>query len=301
MIGWHFSDVFLTARNSQYLNSRTGLENHVPEHLGMATISEHRQKVERNPIFFEDALRTLRDWHSRQVPIQLSFLGVSGFMETVRASIRGLITRIDLQGNVTVSGDGGEIKLDLLGAEFSSVSDIDGNHGSHSTPDSDPAMQMTFPSGAVCLVIPCSASAAALVRRPRATGSEKVRGKLLRPARRKNQRKSPAVELVGLETARRNLLVDVARGQANIVEILGTGNGASRIRRLKEQFLTRANATHAERLKRQIVYSENGGAYTQDGVYQPKTESSWNDLLQLVNELEQRDGPNAWDRRRYVR
>lgn len=273
----------------------------MPEYFLMATISENRQKVERNAVSFEDALRTLQDWHSRQVPIQISFLGVSGFMETVRASLSGLITGIDPQGNVTISGDGGEIKLDLLGAEFSSVSDIDGDQDSSGTSNSNPAMQMTFPSGAVCIVIPCPAPAAATASRSPASGFRQVRSKLRRPARRKNHRQGPQAQLAAIAPVRRNLLVDVAHGQANIVELFGTGNGGSRVRRLKEQFLTRAENTHAERLKRQIVYSENGGAYTLAGMYQPKTESSFNGLLQLVEQLEQQDGSRAWDRRRYVR
>jgi hypothetical protein len=97
---------------------------------------------------------------------------------------------------------------------------------------------------------------------------------------------------------KRDLLVDVQDCQANIVEGLDSG---SRFRRLKEQQLTEAERLYAQRLKRQIVYGENGGAYSLSGLYQPRAEDSARELAELVAELERYVGAEAWDRRRFPR
>jgi hypothetical protein len=99
----------------------------------------------------------------------------------------------------------------------------------------------------------------------------------------------------------RNLQIDVCNGQANIVEILDLGNGASQIRRLREQNFTQAERMEADRLKRQIVYGENGGAYDLAGLYGSQAESTALELTQLVELLERLDGTQAWDRRRHPR
>jgi hypothetical protein len=112
---------------------------------------------------------------------------------------------------------------------------------------------------------------------------------------------APSEEGDFLSQARRNLCVDVAHGQASIVEVLGGENGERRFRRLKEQFLPHADRAEAERLKREIIFGENGGAYDLNGLYRPKTEGSCRKLAALVDELERRDGSQAWDRRRYAR
>jgi hypothetical protein len=100
---------------------------------------------------------------------------------------------------------------------------------------------------------------------------------------------------------KRELLVDVWNSQANIVEVVGTEESASRIRRLREQRFTQAERTDAERLKRQIVYSENGGAYNVSGLYRPQGDFSTAELARLAAEIERRAGTDAWDRRRFPR
>jgi hypothetical protein len=100
---------------------------------------------------------------------------------------------------------------------------------------------------------------------------------------------------------KRDLLVDVQNSQASIVEILDGGSSVSRVRRLREQRLTQAERMEAERLKRQIVYSENCGSYDVSGLYQPQTDHSAAALALLVGELERRAGAEVWDRRRFPR
>jgi hypothetical protein len=112
---------------------------------------------------------------------------------------------------------------------------------------------------------------------------------------------SPVEELPVPAPGKRDLFVDVRHGQANIVEIVHAGNGASRIRRLREQRLTLARRLDAERLKRQIVYGENGGSLDLSGLYPPESDQSGAALGVLVAELERRAGAEAWDRRRYPR
>ena len=272
----------------------------MPHHFKMGTVAEDRAHVLQNAISFEDALRVFRDWHSGLIPVQASFLGKAGFSGTVRGSVDGLVTLVDPKGIVTVSGDGSEIKLDLRVCEFSCAREAIEQQDARQLLDSDSALQLTFPNGAVCLVYPCrQVSSAPDSQRP---GSlQWPQNKLGSPSVQSNSMSGPPIDLCARPLVRRNLLVDVGRGQVNIVEIAGTGSGRSRIRRLKEQFLSRADRMQADRLKRQIVYGENGGAYNLDGLYRPKTEPSFNELVQLIEELERHDGPHAWDRRRHTR
>jgi len=273
----------------------------VPYYFKMGMIGEERPKVARNAIPFEEAFRVFVDWHSRRIPIQISFLGPSGLTETMLTSIHGLVTKLDSQGIVTVSGNGCEITLSLHGGEFSYANGAQQGQQPRPAPGQDPVLQLTFPSGAVCLIFPSPPVESSPESQPRTSAFRWLRNKPDILAGRKRSRKNPPADLPAKPLARRNILVDVRNGEANIVELIGARNGGNRIRRLKEQFLPNATRMQAERLKRQIVHAENGGAYTLDGLYQPKTESSFSDLLQFVEELEEHDGPSAWDRRRHSR
>lgn len=101
--------------------------------------------------------------------------------------------------------------------------------------------------------------------------------------------------------ASRRLSVEVSNGRAAIVETLEGSNGSSRVRRLSEQFLTHDLRAQADRLKWHIVFEENAATYGHNGLYSPQSGSAGEELLRLVEELERRDGPGAWDRRRYPR
>jgi hypothetical protein len=112
---------------------------------------------------------------------------------------------------------------------------------------------------------------------------------------------SPVEELSAPAPGRRELFVDVRNSQANIVEVVHAGNGGGRVRRLREQRFTQAQRNEMERLKRQIIYGENGGSLDLSGLYQPRSDHSGAALGRLVAELERRAGAEAWDRRRYPR
>ncbi len=102
-------------------------------------------------------------------------------------------------------------------------------------------------------------------------------------------------------SAKREFFVDVQNGQAHIVEIVGEKSGLGQIRRLREQRFRQAERMEAERLKRQIICSENGGSYDLRALYRPQTDQSAAALARLVAELERRDGEQVWDRRRFPR
>jgi hypothetical protein len=101
--------------------------------------------------------------------------------------------------------------------------------------------------------------------------------------------------------AKRELFVDVRNRQAHIVEVVGGESGSGQIRRLREQRFTQVERMEAERLKRQIVFSENGGSYDLRALYRPQTDDSAATLARLVEDLERRDGEQVWDRRRSPR
>lgn len=215
--------------------------------------------------------------------------------------MNGLVTLVDSHGIVTVSGEGREIKLDLHVCEFSIADDSSELPGSGQPSASHPALQLTFPNRAVCLVFPCRwVSGAPDGPRP-AGDSRRLQNKPESPAAQSNPANDLPIELPAEPHIRRNLYVDVWHGQANIVEVVDTQVGKTRIRRLKEQFLSRADRMYADHLKRQITYGENGGAYNMNGLYRPQTKPSLGELTQLVEKLERQDGPLAWDRRRYPR
>lgn len=266
----------------------------------MGIVAEDRTSAAHSAVSLKDALRAFRNWSSASIPVRVSFLGKAAASDTVKVSMNGQVTLVDPQGIVKVAGEGREITLDLQVCEFSLA-------GSKEQPDiskpsgCDWALQLTFPNGAVCLVLPCQTIPDETHSRRPAIGFAWLRNSLGRPAPQSNPAIDPPMELSAEPRARRNLFVDVCHGQANIVELFETGSGKTRIRRLKEQFLSRADRMRADRLKRQITYGENGGTYDVIGLYRPKTEFSFGELMQLVECLERQDGPLAWDRRRYPR
>jgi hypothetical protein len=252
-------------------------------------------------VSLKDAVRIFREWNSGSIPVRVFFLGKVASSDSVRVSMNGHVTLVDPHGVVTVSGGGREIKLDLNVCEFSIARNSIEHRDLPQLSELDPALHLSFPNGAICLIAPGTPDS---MPRP-ATGSsgpfQWLRNKLASPVVRPNPVMDPPAENPTEGPAKRNLCVDVHRGQASIVEILDTRNGGTRIRRLREQYLSRADRAHADRLKRKIAYGENGGTYELDGIYSPQTIVSFGELLQLIEGLERRDGSQAWDRRRYPR
>jgi hypothetical protein len=265
----------------------------------MGIIAETRPTSVQSPIALQDALRIFRHWHTASVRLQILFVGKSGITETVRVALKGTVAKVDSSGMVTVSGEGRQIRLDLHGCEVSAPGNGASSHSARKHLSQDSAFQIVFPGGATCFVSPVRSDSGAAAARRNGSRLSWLRRKMGRPAREGSPADRPPAGTAEVPAARRNLLIDVRHGQANIVEVLSNGN--HKVHRLKEQFLSQASRTQADRLKRQIIYGENGGAYDLAGMYRPRTSASLTQLLQFVEELEQQDGPTAWDRRRYTR
>ncbi len=105
-------------------------------------------------ISFSDALHIFWDWRQASISVEVSFFGKSRASETVRVSIDGLVTLVDPEGVVTISGDGREIELDLRGCEFARAGKASGSTEPFDPLDPDSVLQMNFSHGEVCLIFP---------------------------------------------------------------------------------------------------------------------------------------------------
>lgn len=249
----------------------------------------------------KEAVRAFREWKNGSVTLQIFYLGKAADSDGVRVSMNGLVTLVDPRGVVTVSGGGQEIRLDLNICECSIAKNSFELQSFPQSLASDSALRLAFPNGAVCLIVLGIPDSKPQPSVGPSVPFQWLQNKLARPAVQHKPVKEPPAEPSTQTPVKRKLCVDVHRGQASIVEFVDTGNGRTRIRRLKEQFLSRADRAYADRLKRKIAYGENGGTYDLDGLYSPKTIPSSGELLQLVESLERKDGEVAWDRRRYPR
>jgi hypothetical protein len=268
----------------------------------MAAAVEDRISTQGSRISFKEAMCHFDALRAAATPVGVTFFRKSESGGTVRIAIDGQVVSVDPEGIVTISGHGGEISVDVNPCEFSCMRENSFGQGAVRSPELHTALQLTFAGGEVCLVHPSRHGSRAPAGRrgtPRAFGwlRNRLRGSTARHQPLKSAPPEPVPELRGM----RDLLVDVWHNQANIVEIVHGENGANRIRRLKEQFLPQDERMGAERLKRQIIFSENGGAYDLNGLYRPRWEPSFRELARLVRKLEEIDGSQAWDRRRYPR
>jgi hypothetical protein len=282
------------------------LETGVPYHFKMGVVAEDRSNARTSAgsgpaISLKDVLRAFREWSSGSIALRVFFLGKAAPSDGVRVSLNGLVTGVDARNIVTVSGGGREIQLDLNVCQFSIEQNSIERRDLPQPFDRAPALILAFPNGAICLVVP-GAPDSSPRHGSRSIGSVRwLRNKLAGPAAKSSPAQDPPPAPVAERPVKRNLCVDVRQGQASIVEMLESKNGATRIRRLREQFLSRADQAYADRLKRKIAYGENGGSYDLDGLYSARTVHSSGELLLLVEALERRDGLQAWDRRRYPR
>ncbi|HVB34245.1 MAG TPA: hypothetical protein VNJ52_07755 [Patescibacteria group bacterium] len=132
---------------------------------------------------FKDALRIFWDWHRASIAVEVCFFCRPGSSEDVRVSIDGLVNLLDNDGNITVSGDGREIDLDLRGSEVTYAREVPAGLGQPNSLDPDSILQVKFPSGEICLIFPYRRVGSALPgqRRPE-TGLEWMRNMLPRTA-----------------------------------------------------------------------------------------------------------------------
>ena len=137
-------------------------------------------------ISFKDAVRYFWIWRQSAISLEVCFVGKGETAETVRVSIDGLVTLVDPQGEITISGDGREIDLDLRGCRFDRAGEAPQGGESFDPRDPDSVLQITFPNEQVCLVFPYRrvAGLPAGALRPM-SGMDWLREKLGRPAQRR--------------------------------------------------------------------------------------------------------------------
>lgn len=268
----------------------------------MAAAVEERIGTQGSRISFKEALLLFEAWRAAAISVGVTFFRKAESGGAVRVAMDGQVAIVEPGGIVTISGEGREISVDVHRCEFSCVREdclrpgTAGSSALHST------LQLTFAGGEVCLVHPsCYGSRTQVARRNTPGAFGWLRKRRNGSTAHDRLLKSPPSEPVPAARDTRDLLVDVRHSQANIVEIVHGEKGTGRIRRLKEQFLPQDERMGAERLKRQIIFAENGGAYDLNGLYRPRSEPSIRELTRLVKKLEEIDGPQAWDRRRYPR
>jgi hypothetical protein len=132
-----------------------------------------------NSISLTDALHIFWDWRLASISVEICFFGKSKSSETLRVSIDGLVSLVDPEGIVTVSGDGREIELDLRGCRFARARQPAGNPEIFDSLDPDSILQINFPNGEICLVFPYRRVAHPIAGQRRAeTGLEWLRNKI---------------------------------------------------------------------------------------------------------------------------
>ncbi len=135
---------------------------------------------------FKDAVRIFWDWRQSSISLEVCFLGKGDEAEAVRVSIDGLVTLVDPEGKITISGDGREIELDLRGCRFDRAGETPRGGELFNPLDPDSILQITFPNEQVCLIFPYRRVSGLPVgaRRPM-SGMDWLREKLGRPAPRR--------------------------------------------------------------------------------------------------------------------
>jgi hypothetical protein len=128
---------------------------------------------------FKDAITIFWEWRQASISVEVCFFGKAKESESVRVSIDGLVSLVDPEGIITVSGDGREIELDLRGCQFHHAKDMPGPKDVFDPLNPDSILQVRFPSGEICLVFPYRRVAPSLIANRRASnGIEWLRSKL---------------------------------------------------------------------------------------------------------------------------
>lgn len=102
----------------------------------------------------QNALELFRKWRFASTPIEVDWFACQpGEMATARVSLDGLVTQAEASGLVTVSGEGREIELDLRECSFRRPKNGAGL-GAAQPNGSESMLEIDFPAGEVCLVLP---------------------------------------------------------------------------------------------------------------------------------------------------
>jgi hypothetical protein len=128
---------------------------------------------------FKDAIEIFWEWRQASISVEVCFFGKAKESESIRVSIDGLVSLVDPQGIITVSGDGREIELDLRGCHFHHAKDVPGRQDAFDPLDPDSILQVRFPNGEICLVFPYRRVAPSMLAHRRASsGLEWLRNKV---------------------------------------------------------------------------------------------------------------------------
>jgi hypothetical protein len=130
-------------------------------------------------ISFKDVIGIFWEWRQASISVEVCFFGKAEDSETVRVSIDGLVSLVDPEGIITVSGDGREIELDLRGCEFQHAKEVPARRDVFDPLDPDSILQVKFPNGEICLVFPYRRVApSTIAHRRAASGLEWLRSML---------------------------------------------------------------------------------------------------------------------------
>src|SRR5579884_2234220 len=111
-----------------------------------------KSTAQKSGLSFRDVIGIFWEWRQASISVEVCFFGKAETSETVRVSIDGLVSLVDPEGIVTVSGDGREIELDLRGCEFQHAWEAPGRKDGFDPLDPDSILQLKFPNGEICLV-----------------------------------------------------------------------------------------------------------------------------------------------------
>lgn len=130
---------------------------------------------------FKEAVGIFWEWRQASISVEVCFFSKAQSSDTVRVSIDGLVSLVDPEGIITISGDGREIELDLRGCRFQHAKASRSQEGFDPL-DPNSILQVKFPNEEVCLVFPYRRVALSAFGHRRATnGLEWLRSKLGNP------------------------------------------------------------------------------------------------------------------------
>ena len=128
---------------------------------------------------FKEVIGIFWEWRQASISVEVCFFGKAQSSDTVRVSIDGLVSLVDPEGIITVSGDGREIELDLRGCEFQHAREVPERQDVFDPLDPDSILQVKFPNGEICLIFPYRRVApSTLAHKRAANGLEWLRSKL---------------------------------------------------------------------------------------------------------------------------